>query len=315
MNQDFNEQDAIKYFLGELSEAEQMAFEEKFFTNPEFSEWLDEFEIDLVDDYVRGELSATEKMKFEEKYLVSKRRQARVSAAIALWEDEKANSKVEVAETPKATIWQSFRSFFAVPQFSIAVSLILLLAVIGALFFFLRQPTNEIAQKGNENINAPIIPTPIPTNSPNISPTPSITITPEMSPTKSVTPKNSPTPIEKETPKQIEAPQPIIATITLFPSLRSGDETKKVVLKKETKSLSIRLSRDIEGDFEKYQAEVRDNGGNVVSTFNLPNKKSFNISIPSQNLPTGNYKITLKGAKSDGEFRSLSFYNFWVEKK
>ena len=90
MNQDLNEQNAIQYFLGGLSEAEQMAFEEKFFTDPEFSEWLDEIEIDLVDDYVRGELSATEKMKFEEKYLVSERRRARVTAAIALWENEKA---------------------------------------------------------------------------------------------------------------------------------------------------------------------------------------------------------------------------------
>lgn len=315
MKQDLNEQNAIKYFLGELSEAEQMAFEEKFFTDAEFSEWLDEVEIDLVDDYVRGELSATEKMKFEEKYLVSERRRARVSAAIALWEDEKANSKVAVAETPKVSFWESLRSFFAVPQLSIAVSLVLLLAVVGALFFFLRKPVPEIAQKGNENINAPITPTPVPTNSPTLSPTPSVSISPQISPAASVTPKKSPTPIEKEIPPQIETPQPVIATITLFPSLRSGDESKRVTLKKETKSLNIRLNRDIEGDFEKYQAEVRDSAGNVISTFNLPNKKSFNISIPAKNLPNGNYKITLKGAKSDGEFRSLSFYNFSVEKK
>lgn len=314
MNQDFNEKDAIKYFLGELSEAEQMAFEEKFFTDPEFSEWMDEVEIDLVDDYVRGELSATEKMKFEEKYLISERRRLRVTAAIALWENEKAISKVAVAEAPKATFWESLQAFFAAPQLSIGVSLILILALFG-LYFLLRQPPKEIVQKGNENINAPIIPTPIPTNSLTVSPTPSVTTTPQISPTKSITPKISPTPIEKETPPQIEAPQPVIATITLFPSLRSGDESKKVTLKKETKSLNIRLNRDIEGDFEKYQAEVRDSGGKIISTFNLPNKKSFNISIPAKNLPNGNYKITLKGAKSDGEFRSLSFYNFSVEKK
>ena len=314
MSQDFNEQKAIQYFLGELSETDQSEFEERFFTDEFFSEWLDEVETDLIDDYLRGELSATEKMKFEEKYLVSERRRTRVLAATAILENEKSAVKVPIVEASQSSFWEKLRSFFVVPQFAVAVPLILILALVGAIIFFFRQPTIEIVKKGNENINAPFSPTPIPSNSPEISPIPTNSPKVEVSPNKTETPKTTPTATPKETP-QIESPQPIIATITLFPSLRSGEEGKKVVLKKETKSLNVRLTQDRETEFEKYQAEVRDSTGSVVTTFNLANKKSFNISIPTKSLANGNYKIALKGVNNSGESRNLSFYYFSVEKK
>ncbi len=314
MSQDFNEQNAIQYFLGELSETDQSEFEERFFTDEFFSEWLDEVETDLIDDYLHGELSATEKMKFEEKYLVSERRRARVLAATAILENEKSVVKVPIVETTQTSFWEKLRSFFGVPQFAVAIPLILILAVIGSIIFFFRQPTTEIVQKGNENINSPISPTPVLKNSPEISPTPTISPKVEISPNKTETPKPTPTATPKENP-QIEQPQPVIAAITLFPSLRSGEEGKKVILKKETKSLNVRLTKDIETEFEKYQVEVRDGSGNIVSTFNLAKQKSFNISIPTKSLANGNYKIALKGVNNSGESRNLSFYYFSVEKK
>ena len=52
MNQDLTENNARKYFFGELSDAELTAFEDKFFAEAEFSDWLEEIETDLIDDYV-----------------------------------------------------------------------------------------------------------------------------------------------------------------------------------------------------------------------------------------------------------------------
>jgi hypothetical protein len=88
-----------------------------------------------------------------------------------------------------------------------------------------------------------------------------------------------------------------------------------VILKKETKNLYVRLNRDLDQDFEKYLVEVRDDGGNLILSQNLAAKKSLGISIPTKSLANGNYKITLKGAKADEDFKTVSFYNFSVEKK
>ena len=136
-----------------------------------------------------------------------------------------------------------------------------------------------------------------------------------MSPTSDKTPTIKPTPSPTESPKQIEPPQPTLATITLFPSLRSGGEVKKVTLKKETKNLYVRLNRDLDRDFDRYLVEVANSNGNLISTQNLSAKKTLGISIPAKSLSNGSYKITLKGAKADEDFKTVGFYNFLVEKK
>ncbi len=318
MNHDFQVPDAIRYFLGSLSEAGQMTFEEKFFTDADFSEWLDEVETDLIDDYIRGELSATERMKFEENYLITAGRRARVKAAAALWENEKAVIEVTVTKVAKISFWEGLKTFFTVSQLSFAVPVILLLALLGGIVFFLRQPSNELAEKGNENINIPPIQTPFPTFTPeSTSPTPTVSSTQSITPPKTATPniKSSPSPIEKEKPNTIEAPQPFIATITLFPSLRGDGEVKKIILKKETKSLYLSLNRDLKGDFENYQVQLSGAGDNLILSQKLSGKKALGIIISTKKLQNGSYKITLKGEKTDGEFRNLSFYNFSIEKK
>jgi len=317
MNQDLPENDARKYFFGELGDAELTAFEDKFFAEAEFSDWLEEIETDLIDDYVNDELTASEKIKFEEKYLVSNRRQARVKAALALSEMKRAGSPAVVVGSGQATIWQQLKEFFTVPQLAFAAPLILLLALLGGLFFFLRQTPTELVDKGNKNINSLPTPTIFPSVTPEISPTPTVSPDSDKTPLKTPTPIAKPTPLptEKETPRPIEPPQPMVATITLFPSLRSDGETKKVALKKETKSLYLRLSRDLDSDFDRYLIEVRDGGGNLISTQNLSAKKAIGVSIPTKNLSNGSYKITLKGAKTDEDFKTVGFYNFSVEKK
>ena len=318
MKQDFQEQDAIRYFLGTLSEAGQLAFEEKFFTDPDFSEWLDEVETDLIDDYLRGELSATERMKFEENYLVTVQRDARLKASRTLWENERSAPEAADARLGESAFWESFKAFFTVSQLSYAVPVILLLALLGGIVFFMNRPSNEIAEKGNTNINSPLNPAPFPTLKPeSILPTPTLPPTQSIDPQKTEVPivRPTPPPSEKETPNPIEVPQPFIATITLFPSLRGDGDARKIILKKETKSLYLRLDRDIKGDFENYRADLSSAGGNLISSQKLSGKKALGMTVSTKTLQNGSYKITLKGETSGGEFRSLSFYNFAIDKK
>jgi hypothetical protein len=317
MNYDLEEKNAIRYFFGELKDDELTAFEEKFFTDQEFSDWLAEFETDLIDDYLRGELSATEKMKFEEKYLVSQHRKERVKAATALWEKEKAQATAAVVETAGPTFWESVKLFFAAPRLSLVAPVILQIVLIGFIIFWIQKSPPEIIVQENEKFETPPTPENFQDDSPEITPTPKNSPITERTPIKDSTPtiKPPPSPTEKETPRRIDPLPPVLATITLFTSDRSGNEIKKVVLPKNVKAVPIVLSRDVKDDFDKYLVEVADTAGNPILTKNLPPKKSFFISIPAKHLQNGNYKITLKGVKEDETLKTLGNYYFSVEKK
>lgn len=324
MSSDFQEQEAKRYFFGELSEAEQAALEERFFMDAEFSEWLDEAETDLIDSYVRGELSATEKMKFEEKFLVSERRRARVKAASALFENEKLAQTVAASSTAtKISFWESLKGFFNFSQYGLAYAagLVLLLFLLGGILF-LRQPQNEIVQKGNENINVEptrpatpeISPSPVPTA--NVAPqiSNSNANAPTAAPQKTATPKPSETP-PAAPPRPPQAPQPVVAVFSLFPSVRSGGDVQKIVLKKDAQTVQMRLARENGEDFAKYRAELRDAGGKLIFSQNLSNRKSLISTFPAGIIRQGTYELTLKGAKAGEDFQDISFYNFSIEKK
>lgn len=318
MKNDFQENEAIRYFLGEISETELAAVEERFFADEEFSAWLDEVETDLIDSYVRDELDFSQKKRFEQNFLVSERRQARVKTAAVLLEKEKTFAPIAIVETAKPSFWESLKGFFTVPNLAYASLGVLLLALLGGFVWFLQRPS-EIVKIGNENIQ--ITPTMLP--SPTVSPTstPIANISPNVNSTPSE-PKKSPTPIEKkEEPKNEPQPQPrevspVMAQFGLTSnSLRNGgNEPNKINLKTGTQNVYLRLKFKTEEEFVKYRIELRDAGGNLISSQNLKNKNALGITISAQKLRQGNYKITLKGAKSDQDFEDLDFYDFVVEK-
>lgn len=321
MSNDFNENEAIRYFLGEFSETGLSAVEERFFADEEFSDFLDEVETDLIDSYVRDELDFAQKRKFEKNFLVSERRQSRVKAAAILLEKEKSFAPIAIAETAKPSFWESLKGFFSIPNLAYASLGILLLAFIGSFVWFLQRPS-EIVKIGNENMN--ISPTILP--SPTVSPTstPIANISPNANSTPSE-PKKSPTPMEKkEEPKTKPQPQPqprevspVLAQFGLTSnSLRNGgNEPNKINLKTGTQNVYLRLKFKTEEEFVKYRIELRDASGNLISSQNLKNKNALGIIISAQKLRKGNYKITLKGAKSDQDFEDLDFYDLIVEKK
>ncbi|HMS40848.1 MAG TPA: hypothetical protein PKE69_11515 [Pyrinomonadaceae bacterium] len=325
MKHDFQENEAIRYFLGELSETEQAAVEERFFEDEEFSLFFDEVETDLIDSYVRDELDFAQKRKFVEKFLVSERRRERVKAAAILLEKENSIAPILIAETAKPSFWESLKGFFSVPNLAYASFGILLLSLIGGLIWFLQRPS-EIVKIGNENIN--ITPTiqPSPTVSPTSTPIANIS---QNANSTSSEPKKSPTPIEKkEEPKTKPQPQPqpqpqprdvspVLAQFGLTSnSLRNGgNEPNKINLKPGTQNVYLRLKFKTEEEFVKYRIELRDTRGNLISSQNLKNKNVLGIKISAQKLRKGNYKITLKGAKSDQDFEDLDFFDLIVEKK
>ncbi len=323
MNNDFQEQNAIRYFLGELSETEQTAVEERFFTDAEFSDWLDIVETDLVDSYVRNELDVATRRKFEQKFLVSERRRARVKAAAVLLKKEKSTVFVPVTETAKPSFWESLKGFFTVPQLVYASFGILLLALIGGIMIVWQRPS-EIAQIGNEDIKVEPTKQPSPMISPAITPTQTPIEAQQNTNSPAVEPKQTPSPDKKidepkpETPKEVRQVSPVMARFDLSSSsLRSGNgnEPAKINLTAGTESVYLRLKFKTEEEFVKYRVELSDERGNLISNQNFKNKNALGITVSAKQLRKGSYKITLKGAKANQDLEDLDFYNFSLEKK
>jgi anti-sigma factor RsiW len=96
------EQITTRYLLGELSESEQMALEERFFTDPQVFNQVLQAESKLVDAYARGRLSNEMRERFEQSYLQHPARRDRVEFARALTTSLHVAEIAVVATRPEA---------------------------------------------------------------------------------------------------------------------------------------------------------------------------------------------------------------------
>ena len=80
----FIEELLARYLLGDLSEAEQSAIEDRAFEDRQFAKNILAVEAELIDQYVRGELAGAERQKFETRFLASAERRRKVEFANAL---------------------------------------------------------------------------------------------------------------------------------------------------------------------------------------------------------------------------------------
>src|SRR5262245_33851781 len=79
-----NEQTAVEYLLGGLSEQETERLDELVFTDHDFMIMLKALENDLIDQYVRGELTGNKLERFKSQYLSSSIRREKVKFAQSL---------------------------------------------------------------------------------------------------------------------------------------------------------------------------------------------------------------------------------------
>jgi hypothetical protein len=97
-NQSANSQTMIKYLLGQLSEEEQSALEEKYFTNADFYEQLLDTEDALIHKYVRKELVEAERELFVRHILSrpDKRKKVKLAQAMMAFTEEQEQKKSSV---------------------------------------------------------------------------------------------------------------------------------------------------------------------------------------------------------------------------
>jgi hypothetical protein len=97
-----------RYLLGELTEADQAAFEQELLIDRSKFEQVWAVENELVDSYVRGEMSLADRKRFESHYLASPLHRERVSIAESFLTDidQAVGERVELREKEPVVHWR-----------------------------------------------------------------------------------------------------------------------------------------------------------------------------------------------------------------
>src|SRR2546427_2600392 len=148
-----SDQTMTRYLLGELSEAEQAALEEKYFMDQQVFDQIGEAENELVDNYARGRLTPQLRERFEHYYLAHPKRRERTKfaqALVAKLDQIEAEHEADDASVKPAPWWRRLlRELFGESRalaFSMALALLLLTVGAGWLFFQTRRLREELAQ-------------------------------------------------------------------------------------------------------------------------------------------------------------------------
>jgi hypothetical protein len=297
-----------RYLLGELSEQEQAALEERYFRDPiVFSEVL-QVESELVDAYARGQLSAEMRERFEQSYLKHPSRRNRVEFARALTTriDERQAPEIRTEESPWHVSLK--RRLLAIggdrkPALRFAMVLVIVLIALAGIWIFIkstnRQQQREAAQHGEQPASTP----------------------PQTG--KEETASSVPSETSRPSPAAITSPAPRVVSLALTAGgVRSADggATPTLVIPPDTTQAQILL--DLKDDsYPHYRISLRQIGGPEIFTqTNLRPRRTkagsrFVFTVQAKRLTSGDYALTLSGITPQGEADDLNKSFFRVEKR
>ena len=310
------EQIAKRYLLGEMSEEEQAALEEKYFSDPNVFNQVLQVESELVDAYARGQLPTEMRVRFEHSYLKHPARQKRVEFARALTTriDERERSVARVEQSPQSASPMSWNQrLLAIfggrgPTWQFAMAVIVLLIAVGGVWILVnsrwRQQQRETAQQREQTT------TPKPTQTPQ--PTGKEERTAQTQPETS-----------QPSPAAITSPAPRSVTLALtVGGVRGADSgpTQTLVIPPEITQAQILLNLK-DDSYPRYRVSLRKIGGSEIFTQTNIRPHStkagprFLFTIPARQFTSGDYTLTLSGITPDGDIDDLSKSLFRVETK
>jgi hypothetical protein len=308
----------VRYLLGGMSEAEQVALEETFVSDPQIFTLVAEVENDLIDDYVRGRLELRQRELFERNFLSSPGQRQRVGVAMALLPslDQIAtatdNHSVAIDNPAKRRRFFSFL-FNPQPAFRLAAGLSTLLVATGGAWLLyengrLRQElrvAQEDAALRERELGRQV----------TDGKEQNTRLADEITRLRSQ-------PAPKIAPP---APQTVPAFVTLLLAgiARRGQGAGDIPhLTIPPNVVQVRLVLKMEnGGYPNYRAEIQSaSGATILTRENLkPNLRrsiaTFNLDVPSDKLTAGVYALTLSGVSKDGEADILSKSSFRIEKR
>jgi hypothetical protein len=313
-----NEQEAIQYLLGNLSEAEQSRLEERFFQDVELSELLSEIEDDLIDQYVRGELSNRERERFEHHFLISERRRQKVDFARALLQAEKARMASSIASIEKpASAWKSRLSFLYSPRPALVYSMaaVMLLFLLGGAWPFseVRQLRKEIAQMETERqLNA------------QQEEQLRNQMAEQLQHNDELAAQNEKLEQEMALLKQQSAAPPLLPSILAFilsPGSRGGARPKNLIIPRSVQTLRLQLNLNAGDEYASYQVSLQSASGEAVRIWNglrdasITGGRAIYVNVPARLLSAGQYELRLSGVAGAGQIEDLGYYYFNLTKE
>jgi hypothetical protein len=310
----YNQEKLRDFLLGDLSEAERVAIEERFLGEEDFAAQLHLIEDELIEEYLRRELSARDHQRFEAAFLTQPRRRERVLVmkSVLAAANAEALSKPKTQPSPRVSLvaWLRFENAFA--RYTVAAAVVILLSL-GSMILYRKlvlKSDDHLAQQ-NPNPNQPsaaalVSPLPSPGNSqPVHAPSPVPTL-PRTSPSPTVeTPPNGPT----------------LATIMLHPTLvRDPAASNKLIVGSSVKL--VRLQLDLErNEFKPFGVNIETVDGRVVwrgASMRLLKTStgiSLVVTLPAAILPADDYIVDVTGINDADKPEVMASYFFSVSRK
>lgn len=315
-----SEQTMTRYLLGELSEAEQSALEQRYFTDPQVFDQVVQAENQLVDDYIRGELSPQARARLEQYYLAHPKRRERAKFAQALATKLDQVKAVKGAAEPSVQVeswWDRVRASLDGRRLALGFSMALLLIVIGGIWSLTerRRLHGELAQtqaaRAVQEQHERELQQQLADERTRIN-----DLNDELSRARSQV-------------KGPEAAAPAMPTSPAFVTLlltaggtRGSDSgsAPKLMIPTGTEQVRIQLNLK-EGNYPNYRVVLQAIGGETIFSRQGVKPKAtksgsvFVIIMPARRFAAGDYILTLRGVRPDAEVDDVSKSIFRVERK
>lgn len=319
------------FLLGEMSETERSAFEERFVAGEDLFEQMRVVEDELTESYVRGTLPAAEKEKFERSFLTTERRRNRVAFTRTMLDkltEQKQAAAVKKTETIAAgpSIWDSIAGFFKTPSLAFGAAFALLVLIFGGWFLTRNANETEIVRQATPTPTPQTIQPNATANSPtNIDvPVKSNANVPEKTPEKIPDNKNISPNVNREAPNKnqnSDTPKqntsriaPVLALFT--GAVRAEGKIAELNLPKDVVGASLQLNLESQ-DYKIYRVDIADADGNpVFQSRKLKARNSkINLFVPAAKLARGDYVVKLSALNPQKETESVADYAFRVNRK
>ena len=293
------ENQMVRYLLGQLAEQEEAEFEGQYLANDSLFEELLAVEDDLHDAYVREELSVHDGEAFEARLLSSPLQQEKLKIARTLHE-YLTGKRAPIRPVAQPASWRKLlRVVGARPRMALipALSVSLVLLVAGGWWLAHRNKRNSDFPHTREQATSPS--------------TPSVQAGPPQDQSSEARVLKAP---------GAQKPQANTVAFVLAPGLvRGSQESRPLVVPHDVSR--VRLEARFEGDYPRYHALLETvEGRQIWSKGDLeaqafPGGKRILLDLSSSLLPPGDYVLTLRGLPAGGSPETVAEYAFRVRKR
>jgi hypothetical protein len=312
-----------RYLLGQMTEADQHALEQEFFTDSEKFDQVWAVENELVDAYVRDRLPSRERELFERHYLPSPKHRERVAFARLLLEaaDETATAPV-AGSAPAASWWQRLLESLRGPQmlFVGAMATAMLLLTVGVLWLLVERTrlSDQLASEQSGRVTQAQREQELSRRIQELEKQ----ITGQRQQNEQA---NSELARLREELRQAQAQrpdtqssQPALLSFLLIPGgIRAGGEMQQIKIPSGIRQAQLRVKVEA-NDYRSFQARLRPvDGDEILSRVALrANAQSFvTVTVPASRLASGDYILTLSGVTASGETEEINRYSFRVNRQ